>query len=112
MSRPSLQVDQEDHWPGSRHTGPVTTVAVGEPSCAPGARLGRKIRFEGLPADETHTLRIIGMDDGTCCVMSGIRAGTVPLPVRLVPGKTICGRLVIPAGTTGLRSTPAPPSTQ
>ena len=93
-----------ENWPeGQREYMRFVTLVPStgmpeNPSLAPRARLAREIRFEGLPADETYTIRIIGMDDGTCFVASGIRGTTEPLRVRLVPGKSIRGRLVVPAG--------------
>ena len=68
------------------------------PSLRPHARLGRTMRFEGLDPDETYTLRVVGMDDGTCFVGSGIVPGPDVRRIRLVPGRTIRGQLLLPPG--------------
>ncbi len=88
-------------WPVGAPSTAATLFeqGAGEPTYA-SARIAADgtARVRGLLADRAYTLWIPPLPDGRSLLTRDVRVGTGAIAVTLAPGKTIRGRLVVPAG--------------
>ena len=97
-----------ENWPADGPTWHAPTLSVeGESPRFQDARptdgIGADgtISFRGLQPDETYRLWVPPLK-GLSLLATGLRAGGTELRVRLVPGRTITGRIVAPEGRENL----------
>jgi hypothetical protein len=102
-----------DNWPSE---APAWSQAAlrSETTEGPGLHLWRQVaadgtlRFRGLTAEMTYTLWIPPVGDGLSLKAPGLKARTGEQRLRLVPGKSVSGKFVVPAGgsVNGVNASP------
>ncbi len=96
-----------ENWPSEFHSGEAGVWPEGAGPLERGASTTRwvdadgTVAFHGLRPGVAYTLAVKPVD-GLTLVRSGLRPGPDEVRLRLVPGKSIRGRIVVPPGVHGV----------
>ncbi len=89
-----------ENWPAGEHGDAALVQQDGGHESRLSGRIASdgSVAFRGVKAGTSYVLWIPPSTEGLSLLLRDVRAGSAVLPVRLVPGKSITGRLTVPAG--------------